>query len=105
MVTDIGDITADHSPFPVNAMTEVGVLEGIPHSLLPATTAAHATLQPIDAPITTPAIVAPHPTLLPQVPFIPLHGLESVSLQQLPPDNARIPTQESQAMSKTLNPT
>ena len=49
-------------------MIEAVVLEGTPHASLPATTAAHAALQPMDAPITThavtlPDIVAPNPKL------------------------------------------
>ena len=33
-------------------MTEAAILEGTPNTLLPATTAAHATLQLMDTPIT-----------------------------------------------------
>ena len=67
MVLDIGDIPAVHSPTVITTVTEAAVLEGTPHTPLPATTAAHATLWPMDDPITTHAltptgIVAPHPT-------------------------------------------
>ena len=44
-------------------MTEVAVLEGTLHALLPATTATHATLQLLDAPIDPCTITTPHPTL------------------------------------------
>ena len=68
MVPDIGDITADHSPAPIYTTTEAATLEGTPHALLPATAAACAALQLMDAPITPHAmiptsIVEPHPTL------------------------------------------
>ena len=68
MVPDIGDISPGHSPAAVLTLTEAAVLEGIPHTPLPATTAACTTLWPMDAPITTPAmtptnIVTPHTTL------------------------------------------
>ena len=61
-------ITADHSPAPIHTMIEATALEGTPHSLLPATTAAHTTLQLMDAPIIphamiTTGIAAPHPSL------------------------------------------
>ena len=49
MVPDIGDITA--------------VLEGTPHTLLPATTAGHTTLQPKDTSITPYTKVTPLPKL------------------------------------------
>ena len=67
MVQDKGDITTDHSPVPIHTTTKAA-LEGTPHTLLPATTAAHATLQPMDA-VTTPhamittGTVAPHALL------------------------------------------
>ena len=53
---------------PIPTITEAAVLEDTPYTLLPATKAAHATLQPKNAPITlhakTPSgIAAPHPTL------------------------------------------
>ena len=44
MVPDIGNISAGHSPTPIYTMTEAATLEGTPHTLLPATTAAHTTL-------------------------------------------------------------
>ena len=68
MVLDIGDITADHWSAPIYTATEASALEETPHALLPATTAAHATLQLMDAPIThhtviPTGIVIPHPIL------------------------------------------
>ena len=68
VVPGIGDITADYSPTPILTVTEAGALEGTPCALLPATTAVHATPQPMDAPITPHAtiptgIVTPHPAL------------------------------------------
>ena len=64
MVPDIEDITSDHSPTPISTATEAATLEGIPHTLLPATTAAHATLQLMDFPtVITTGIVTPHPAL------------------------------------------
>ena len=67
MVPDIGDIT-DCSATPFHTITEAAALEGTPHALLPATTAAHATLQPMDTPFIPCAmmptgIVAPHHAL------------------------------------------
>ena len=49
-------------------MTEAAALEGTPHALLLATTAAQATLQVMDVPITPhtmipTGIVTPHPAL------------------------------------------
>ena len=49
-------------------MTKAAALRNTPRALLPATTAAHTTLQPMDAPITPHTVmmtgtVAPHPTL------------------------------------------
>ena len=73
MVPDIGDITANHSHAPVYAMTEVIVLEGTPYALLPATTAACTTIQPMDAPIPIHTIVAPHSTLTISPLQMPLH--------------------------------
>ena len=51
---------------PIHAMTGAAALEGTPCTLLSATTASHATFQPIDGPITPcsmipTGIVAPHP--------------------------------------------
>ena len=68
MVPGIRDITTDHSPTTINPMTEAAALEGTPHTLPLATTAAHATLQLMDTPITPHAaiptgIVTSHPTL------------------------------------------
>ena len=68
MVPDTGDISAGHSPTPVPPATEAAVLEGTPNTPLPATTAACATPQPMDASITPhtmipTGIVTPHPTL------------------------------------------
>ena len=68
MVPDIGDITADHSSAPIYTLTEAADLEGTPCTLPPATTSAHAILQPIETPITLhtmipTGIVVPHPTL------------------------------------------
>ena len=48
---------------PILAATEVAVLEGTPHALLPATAATPATLQLMDAPITPHAIAASYPAL------------------------------------------
>ena len=39
MIPDMGGISAGHSPTPIPTMTEAAVLEGIPHTLLPATAA------------------------------------------------------------------
>ena len=68
MGPDIGDITADHSPAPTHTVTEAAAVEDTLCTLLPATTAACATLQPMDATVTPyavipPGIVTPHPTL------------------------------------------
>ena len=68
MVPHREDISTGHSPTPIPTMTEAAVLKGTPHAPLPATTAACATLQPMDAPITPCTviptdIVAPHPAL------------------------------------------
>ena len=68
IVPDIGDITTDDSYTPVYTVTEAAALEDMPHALLPATTAAPATLQLMDAPITShtmipTGIVTPDPTL------------------------------------------
>ena len=98
MVPDIGDITADHIPTAIHAMTEVAVLEGTPSALLPATAAACTALQPMDTLVTPHTTVAPH---LAFTTFSHLHRLELVSLQQLPPHNTRSPIQESQATPKT----
>ena len=53
---------------PIHTVAEAAALEGTPHALLPATTAAHTALQPMDAPITPhtkiqTGIVTPYPTL------------------------------------------
>ena len=68
MVPDIRDITADHSPTPIHTVTEAAASERTPHAILTATTAVHATLQLMDAPVnsyvTIPiGIVVPHPAL------------------------------------------
>ena len=68
MVPDIGDITADHSPTPILAVTEAAALERTLHALLTATTATHAAPHLLDAPIIPcvmilTGIVTPHPTL------------------------------------------
>ena len=68
MVPDIGDISAGQAHTIIPSMTEVAVLEDIPHALLPATASTHTTLWPIDGPIaphavTATGIVTPHPTL------------------------------------------
>ena len=68
MDPDIADITADDSPVLVHTAKEAVALEGTPHALLLATTAAHATLQQMDVPITPCAmipllIVTPHVVL------------------------------------------
>ena len=68
LVPDMGDISAGHSPATIPTVTKATVLEGTPCTPHPATTAALATLQLMDAPITTHAetptgIVTPHPTL------------------------------------------
>ena len=44
MFPDKGDITADHSLTSIHTMTEAAALEGTHHTILPATTEAHATL-------------------------------------------------------------
>ena len=68
MAPDIGDFSAGYSPVPIPNATEAAGLEGTPHTLLPATTAAHITLQVMDAPVNPYAmiptgIVTPHPVL------------------------------------------
>ena len=68
MVPDIGDISLDNSPTAIPIVTEGAVLEGTPHALLPATTAAYNILQLMDTSITpctmrSTGIVTPHPTL------------------------------------------
>ena len=65
---DIGDISAGHSPTTILTTTKAAVLEGTPHTPLPATAAACTVLQEMGAPITPHAvtstgIVAPHPAL------------------------------------------
>ena len=67
MIPDMGDILAGHSPITIPTVTEAAILQGIPHVPLPATTAAHATLLPMDTPIPTHALTptdtaTPHPT-------------------------------------------
>ena len=57
MGPDIGDITADHSPASIHIRTEAATLEGTPCTLLPATAAAHAALQPTDTPIIPHAMI------------------------------------------------
>ena len=95
MVSDIGDITADHSPAPIHATTEVAVLEGTPCALCPAIAAACTTLRVMDGPVTPCAIVTPYPTLATS-PAGTTHATlchwMPVSLQQLPPHNTMIPT-------------
>ena len=63
MVPDIGDIRADHSPAPIHTATKAA-----PCTLLPATTADHTALQPMDIPVIpctmiTMGKVTPHLTL------------------------------------------
>ena len=84
MVSDIGDISAGHSPTFIPTVTEVAVIEGTPHALL-ATAAAHAAPQVMDAPITPHVMIptsivalTPHLTLLLWVPLTPLHRLDPV---------------------------
>ena len=53
---------------PIHNLTKAAALEGTPHTLFPATGAAHTTFQQVDAPFTPHSmipigIVAPHPTL------------------------------------------
>ena len=50
MVPDIGDISAGHSPNTVPCMTGTAVSEGTYFTPHPTTAAAHAALQPMDAP-------------------------------------------------------
>ena len=68
MAPSMGDISAGHIPGPCPTTTEAAVLEGTPCTPLPATAAACATPQLMDASITPCAviptgIVVPHPTL------------------------------------------
>ena len=64
MDPDMEDISADHSLIPIPTITEAAVVEGTPHTLLPATAAACTTFQPMDDPMTPHTlIVAPLPTL------------------------------------------
>ena len=105
MVTDIGDITVDHSPTPICTVTEAAALEGMHHTLLPAMTTAYAGLQLMYFPaMITTGIVTPNPTLtiFLQVQLTPLHGLKLFLLQQLPPCSTRFSVQEDKAMPKTL---
>ena len=69
MVPDTGDISGGHSPANVPNTRISGVLEFTPHTLLPATVAAHNTLQAMDAPITSHTMIwkgidAPHPAVI-----------------------------------------
>ena len=92
-------------------MTEAAVLEDTPCTPLPATTAVHAALLPMDTVIIPHAmiptgIVTPHPTLTTS-PVGATHATTQtgpVSLQQLPLHITGISAQKSQAMPKTLNP-
>ena len=66
-------------------MTEAATLEGTPHALLPATTAACSTLQSMGAPITPHAmipagIITPHPTLTISATWVPLTALNGLEL-------------------------
>ena len=68
MVPDIGDVPADHRPIPIYTETEAEASECTSNDLLPATAAAHATIQSMDTPITPftirlTGIVTTHPTL------------------------------------------
>ena len=92
-------------------MTETAVLESTPHTSLAATTAACATLQPIDAPITTHAmtpngIVAQNPTLATSPTDIthatPLTGAGLAPAT--PTAQHRNLSPESKAMPKTFKP-
>ena len=60
MVPDMGDIPADHNPTTIPTLTGAAVSEGTHHAPHPATTAACATLQLMDAPIAICALT--HPT-------------------------------------------
>ena len=68
MALGIGDISTGHSPTLIPTVTEAAILEGTPHALLPATTVAGATPQPVGTPV-TPCTVMPsgivslHPAL------------------------------------------
>ena len=82
--------------------TEAVALEGAPPALLPGTTAAHATLQLMDTPI-TPCTVIPIGIVAPpscthhfstQAPLTLLSRLEPVSLQQLLSPSTRFSAQE-----------
>ena len=55
--SDKGDISAGHSPTHIPTTTEAATLEGTPHALLPATTAACAALQLMDAPISPTTVI------------------------------------------------
>ena len=92
-------------------MTEAAALEGTPHSLLPATAAAHANLQPMDVPvtphamITTGTVTSHHALGIPPTDTTqPLYRLKPLPLQQLSPCNTRFSAQEDKATSMTLNP-
>ena len=68
MVPDIEDITADHSPIHFHTATEAEALKGTPNDLLPATTAAHTTIQLMATHVTPHAMIttclfASYPTL------------------------------------------
>ena len=103
MVTDIGVITADHSPAPICTVTEVTTLEGPPHDLLPATATAHATPQLMDAPaMIKTGIVAPHPTLTIS-PGGTTPQTKAALTPAAPTMNHKFSAHEDKAMPKTLN--
>ena len=106
MASDIGNITADHRSASIHTVTEAAALEGTPCALLPATAAAHTTLQQLDTPIIPHdviprGIVAPHPTLA--ISPTQIHRLVPIVLQQLLPCSIRISAQEGQTIPKNIN--
>ena len=67
-VPDTEDVSAGHSPTTIPKAKEAAVLEGMPQAPHPTSTAAHATLCPMETPITTctvtpTGLVTPHPML------------------------------------------
>ena len=101
MVPDIENVTADHSPVSICATTEVAVLEGTSDTFPPAT----QQLTPFISQWTPHYSSWHNHTLSDTHHFSCMHhSCHSISLKQLPPHNKRIPTHESQAKPKTLNP-
>ena len=93
MVPDIGDITADHSPTPIQKLTEAVALEGTPHVSLPSTAAACTALQPMDAPITPHTVI---PTGIVTHPTLTIHSCHSMDWSQSHSSSYHHAAQDSQ---------